>query len=418
MAENTERLATDRPDRASLEVVGTCSTEFGSIRYNEMSCRVEVNAKTSIRHSKERPLDFNGLVTCVYDRLQARGFKGGTLKVVEAYLIEWAKDDSYHPVRELLENTQWDSADRLPEVYSILGIEKDLLSMSLVRKWLLQAIALLHNTLEAPFGGEGVLVLNGAQGAGKTSFFRHLALRPEWFLEGAAIKDSDKDTTRRAVTHWITELGELETTMKSDVSALKAWITSAKDSYRLPYARTDTETPRTTSLCATCNSDRFLVDTTGNRRYWTIPIEHPIGYDRIQALDALQLWAQMYAVYTALDATERQHSFRLTSSEQQQLAKRNGYFEKPIKAETECRDILEAAEANPYIVWRVMTPTEWKEEQLTLRSYSADQIGKALQKIGLHRVQRRIPGKASPIKGYELPTATAEILPFSKEGRG
>lgn len=420
MAENTQALppatTKDKADRASLAIVGLTSCRFGSLRYNEMTRRIEVLAFAAISSERERPLDFDGLVAVVYDQLKAEGYKGGTIPVITAYLVEWAKDFSFHPVLALLKETEWDGVDRLPELYAIMGIEEDLFSQTLVRKWLYQCIAMLFNTAASPYGAEGVLVLNGAQGTGKTSLFRHLAMRPEWFLEGAAINNKDKDTIIRALAHWITELGELEATLKHDIAALKALITNPTDVYRAPYARADTEAPRRTSFCATCNSDRFLLDPTGNRRFWTVPIVRPMDYNKIQALNAVQLWAQIYAVFTALDHAEQQQSFRLSAFEMGQLAQRNGNYEKPIKAETECLDIIEAARANPATVWRFMTLTEWKEEQTALRAFSVEQIGAALKKIGIAKMRKRVAGQL--VWGLELPTTTAQITPFSKEGRG
>jgi putative DNA primase/helicase len=69
-----------------------------------------------------------------------------------------------------------------------------------------------------------------------------------------------------AVSHWVVELGELDSTFKkSDVSVLKAFITRRQDKLRRPYARRDSVFPRRTVFAGTVNDYQFLHDNTGNR---------------------------------------------------------------------------------------------------------------------------------------------------------
>lgn len=390
------------PDRLSIELVKAemLLREY-SARLNDVTQEIEVTGTTL----EGRKMDFPDLVTCLHSDIGGL-YKGCSLDVISEYVAYIARDEHYNPILEKLREKPWDGQPRRVEVYSLLGIADDALSRTLVDKWLLQTVALLFNDVERPFGAEGVLVLNGPQGAGKTSFFRHLALDPAWFLEGGTIKDNDKDTVRRVVTHWITELGEVESTLKSDISALKAFVTSSKDTYRLPYGRFDRKTPRRTSLCATCNSDRYLIDPTGNRRWWSVPITKRIPYEDIQKLDALQLWRE---ILTTVDQATTQEAkaklFRLEPSTQAELEKRNSGFEKPLKGELECLDILTQAEAEGY-VYTLQTVSQWRAEWIdTLRAYSVQQISAALTKLGLKQQRKRLAGSSFASKVWELPTS-------------
>lgn len=381
-------------------LMGEMALRGWSVKFNLLSQEIEIDARSE---TSKRLLSMDDLVTVLHSDLAGR-YKGCTLDNIHAYATYIAREDSYNPVLDFLNSQEWDGEDRLPILFELMGIEEDELSKTLVTKWLLQAVALLHNDEAAPYGADGVLVLNGGQGLGKTSLFRRLALRPYWFREGATIKDNDKDTTRRCVTAWITELGEVESTLKSDISALKAFITSDMDVYRPPYARSDRKVARRTSMCATCNSDRYLIDPTGNRRWWSVPISSNMDYEKIQALDAEQLWAQIYAIVSALDQKGRAACYRLTRSEQDQLAIRNGEFEKPLKGELECRDILEQAREQD-LIFTYMTITEWRAENIdALRQYSANQIGEALRHMGIEMKRKRINGGSSASKVYLLPT--------------
>lgn len=370
-------------------------------KFNVLSQEVELTARTVLSN---RPMSLDDMITVLHSDLADR-YKGCSLDILHAYVNYIAREYAYNPVLEYMKGLEWDGQSRKNALFDLMGIgEEDTLSRTLVFKWLLQCVAMLYNDEEKPFGAEGVLVLNGGQGLGKTSLFRRLALRPEWFGEGATIKDNDKDTTRRCVTRWITELGEVESTLKSDISALKAFVTSDIDVYRTPYARADRKAARRTSLCATCNSDRYLIDTTGNRRWWSVPIEKAMDYFEIQRFDAEQLWAEVFFLVSSCSDEERAACFRLSRAEQNALAVRNGEYEKPVKGELECRDLIAEAQDKDF-VWEFMTITEWRSLNAdALRPYSVQQIGAALEKMGIQQENRRKEGK--PTKGRFLPSRT------------
>ena len=117
------------------------------------------------------------------------------------------------------------------------------------------------------------LVLQGKQGAGKSSFFN--VLGGDWFDDsmGAA---NNKDDLIILHKSWIQEWGEIERTFsKRQSEELKAFITRRKDIFRPPYGRSALEFARQSIIVGTANGSDFLVDSTGNRRYWIIPVAHP-----------------------------------------------------------------------------------------------------------------------------------------------
>lgn len=245
----------------------------------------------------------------------------------------------YNPVLELIDNGEWDKVDYLGELVEILGIQKDdALSQTLLYKWLVQCYQMLKNDINHAYGADVMLVLQGPQGIGKTSFVRTIGIRPNFVKLGQYLDPRDKDTYRRCTSAWIVELGEIETTLKTDVERLKAFITAEKDEYRLPYGRADQNFARRTSLIGTCNSERFLIDPTGSRRFWTIPVDN-IDLNRLMSFDSLQLWRQIKVM-----CADQPNDFRLTKEERRQLEMRNCEHEKPLKAQEEIEDILADAE--------------------------------------------------------------------------
>lgn len=354
-----------------------------TVRYNETTRKSEILGIDNYNNN----YIVNSLPIIIYDQLNLM-YEKCPKSDVQDFLRVILMDNAYNPALEIIESGKWDGTDRLPELFQIMRIaDNDRLSKTLVFKWIWQNLSMLRNN-RGEFGADGLLVLQGAQGIGKTSFARKMALKNEFFGEGLQLDLRDKDTVIQAVSCWIGELGEIESTFKSDISALKAFISRATDKYRVPYGRTAEDNPRRTSFIGTCNSDEYLIDETGNRRYWTVPIPERIDLDALAAFDTLQLYLQIDEQY----ARNNVQGFRLKPDEITQLAERNGQHEKQLKGEFEIRDILFRAEKDN-LIFKEMTITEFKEYYSALKIYSANQIGVALKKIGITSERKRIDGE-------------------------
>jgi putative DNA primase/helicase len=208
---------------------------------------------------------------------------------VRDYLKVLARE--YNPVKEWIDSEPWDGNDRLPDFLGSLTTEESAqLKDMLLKKWLISCVAAAYekNGVEL----EGILVLQGAQGLGKTLWFKRLCdYNKGWLLEGATLNPSDKDSVKRAVSHWIVELGEIESTFKkSDIDQLKAFVTSRTDELRLPYDRAFTTYQRRTAFYASVNAREFLTDTSGNRRFWVLAVR---DINVNHGVNMQQLWAQV-----------------------------------------------------------------------------------------------------------------------------
>lgn len=205
----------------------------------------------------------------------------------------------YNPVADWIKSKAWDGVDRLPEIYGTLvvreGFPEDLKN-TLLRKWLLSAVAAALKP--SGFRGRGVLTFQGPQGIGKTSWVASLV--PDPILRDMVIKldhhldPNSKDSILGAISHWIVEIGELDSSFKKDVARLKGVLTSDSDKVRRPYARTESEYPRRTVFFATVNDNNFLVDSTGNTRWWTIPL---VSIKYQHGIDMQQIYAQLSNQY-------------------------------------------------------------------------------------------------------------------------
>ena len=239
---------------------------------------------------------------------------------LDSYLVAIADENRKNPVTDWVRLREWDGKDRIGELSKTLTLAEwfpDRMKRLLLTRWLISAVAAC---VADAFKTRGVLVLQGLQAIGKTSWFASLVPPSSgWFLDGVALDPEDKDSLKRVISHWIIELGELEATFKkADINKLKSYITSPVDVVRLPWARKFSDFPRRTVFCASVNQAEFLVDTTGNSRWWCLPCRR-INYKH--GIDLQQLWAQVLSLYRAGEP------WWLTKDEERDLDDLNRYFE-------------------------------------------------------------------------------------------
>jgi hypothetical protein len=281
-----------------------------TVRYNVIKKQLEF-VIPGAQYSREN--EFNSATSTVISMVEKAGMSS---RLVPEYLATIGDKTPFNPVITWVTSKPWDNRSRLEEFYSTIESASPL-KQKLIRKWLVQAI----DAAFAPEGiaGQGVITFLGAQGAGKTSFFRKLA-PPELnlVLTGLNLDLRTKDSTLIAVKFWIVELGELDASFrKSDLAALKAWLTQDVDVIRKPFARGESSMPRRTVFGGSVNERQFLQDKTGNRRFWVLPVDR---FDIHHSIDMQQLWAE---VRTLWEAGEPYH---LDESERNELNEHNDEF--------------------------------------------------------------------------------------------
>lgn len=362
-----------------------------SVKYNKITREVDItgaDSKFSYEHLN------NSLAIDTYDKLKLLYKKCNKSDVFD-YIGHIATLYAYNPVLDMINAGKWDGQDRLLELFRIMRIESgDSLSQTLIYKWLWQCLSMARNE-HGKYGAYGVLVLQGKQAVGKTTLARKFALKDDFFGEGLYLNFDDKDTIIRAGSCWIGELAEIETTFRGDKEKLKMFIGLPEDNYRSPYGRTKEKFSRRTSYVGTCNSEEFLIDETGNRRFWTIHIPERMDLEELENFNMLQLYLQVDE-----KVKHDVKGYRLTQNELEQLNERNSQHEKPLKSETEIRDIIYRAEKDNAL-FEDMTSTEFQQLYPALRNCTSNQIGIALKKIGVEQNYTRKDGKKAKL--YMLP---------------
>ena len=278
-----QRSASGRFLNTKDNISGVLQTHGVDVRYNVIKKRMEIDIPNTkfIADMKDEA----SLIE-IEDRCINMGIPHTK---VRDYLKILARE--YNPVKEWIDSIPWDGHSRMQRfLNSLVTHDSNQLKEMLMRKWLISCLAAAYeeNGVEL----EGILVLQGAQGLGKTLWFKRLCDYDRgWLLEGATLNPSDKDSVKRAVSHWIVELGEIESTFKkSDIDQLKAFVTAKTDELRLPYDRAFTTYQRRTAFYASVNAREFLTDTSGNRRFWVLAVK---DIDVNHGVDMQQLWAEV-----------------------------------------------------------------------------------------------------------------------------
>lgn len=253
----------------------------GEVRYNVITGETDlVGFKTLYKRFEsvkdnyvKQDLMIKHIVDEAYTTLK-EAYSGYTRELLIDYINTLAQANSYNPVLDLLKSNKWDGQDRLNMVYQYLQQDEDL-QQTLIRKWLIQCVAMLHNTGDRE--AEGILTIVGPQGVGKTAFFRNIVPNHHWMKSIESFDPDNKDKIMKATTTWIGELAEVEEMYKRDQGALKNFITSTVDEYRKPYDRSMTKAARIASYGATVNRTDFISDDSA-RRWWVIKMNRPNDY--------------------------------------------------------------------------------------------------------------------------------------------
>lgn len=204
-----------------------------------------------------------------------------------------ARENRFHPVRQYLDALKWDGKPRLNTwLVDYFGAEDNRYSQAVAAKWLIAGVARIY---KPGCKVDTALVLEGAQGARKSTALATLALREEWFTDRVE-QIGSKDAVLAVQGKLIVELAELETvTGKQEVGAVKAFLSRQNDRMRPPYGRRMIDAQRQCIFAGSVNEVEYLRDATGGRRFWPVKCG-AIDVEQLRAARE-QLWAEAVTRY-------------------------------------------------------------------------------------------------------------------------
>ncbi|HDM9178971.1 TPA: hypothetical protein P0372_002954 [Listeria innocua] len=213
-------------------------------------------------------------------------------------ILAVAAERSYHPIKEYLDHLpEWDGIDRVETLLiDYFNATDNSYTRAVTRKMMVAAVARIYHP-GTKF--DSVLILNGPQGIGKSTFFAKLA--GDWFSDSLTLTDmKDKAGPEKLQGYWILELGELAGMRKTDVEVVKSFISRSDDKYRASYGVNVESHPRQCIIVGSTNAESgFLRDITGNRRFWPVRISGDGKRKawQMSVYDVEQIWAETLVLY-------------------------------------------------------------------------------------------------------------------------
>ena len=212
---------------------------------------------------------------------------------IENALKVVAFNNRCNAVKDYIMSLQWDGKERIATLlHDYLGAEANLYTAEVMKKALVAAIARAFSNKGVKY--DTMIVFSGPQGIGKSTFLSKLGR--EWFSDSLYTFEG-KDAAELIQGTLINEIGELSAMTKSESEVVKQFLSKTHDIYREAYGRRTNKYPRRCIFFGSTNSESFLKDATGSRRFWPVRVgELPKTKDIFRDLDDEidQIWAEAY----------------------------------------------------------------------------------------------------------------------------
>jgi hypothetical protein len=267
------------------ELLAMLRTQAGQdrIRFNKFSQQIEMDG--AVLEGAER----------FYLTLAEQGYKVSKELAVDC-LVQVAHENPYNPVALYLEHVAATvepayigglaTAYLRPTDTGGVSIYDEMLRCTL--------IGAVRRVFEPGCKHDTACVLMGDQGARKSSFWQSLGGA---FFSDALGDISSKDDLMVLHRSWIMEWAEIDHIMgRKQAGQVKAFLSQATDLFRVPYGKATESFPRSGIIVGSTNrSTGFLVDDTGNRRFWVIPTT----CTEANPIDTPTLMAERDAIWSA-----------------------------------------------------------------------------------------------------------------------
>lgn len=273
----------------------------GAIRFNEMTERIDI-VKDLPWHRDGTVLDDMDEAFLMqyleenYDLMQEKN-------ITKAITVV-AGDNRYHPVRDKLNSLIWDGTPRVCHALRhFFGSEENELNYQCLKYFM---TGVIRRVFHPGCKFDEMFCLVGEQGAGKSTFFRFLAMNDEWFTDD--LKNlSDENVYRKMQGHLLIELSEMSATVNArNVEEIRSFLSRQKDTYKIPYDKHPKDRKRQCAFVGTSNNLNFLpFDRTGNRRFLAVETNmeqaevHILANEEESRTYIEQMWAEVMVDYIA-----------------------------------------------------------------------------------------------------------------------
>ena len=363
-----------------LDMLRPKGNEESKFRYNIFTQQIEIQGVVAknIEH--------------FYLQLSEMGYKISKDIALDC-LVKVAHENSYDPVRLYLEHVEAQVPpayiDRLSSTYlrPVDAAEpQPTLYDHMVKRTLIAAV---RRIFEPGCKHDHACVLMGDQGARKSSFWS--AIGGPFFSD--ALRDiSSKDDLMVLHRSWIMEWAELDAIVsKKHAGQVKGFLSQSTDMFRVPYGKATEAFPRRGIIVGSTNRDSgFLVDETGNRRFWVVPVtctlQNPIDVPNL-LIERDSIWAAAVAAYRAGETSI------LTIDQESQVQTENTTYlvESPWVAPIDAW--LRAPHNQPKVITTGLLLAEAIQKPIERQTRSDQmQVGNILRDLGYVRKRTTVDG--------------------------
>jgi hypothetical protein len=346
-----------------------------------------ISRKYYIRRSNES--DYremtDRIINQIFIEIMGSGLKVGKQKVQDVLFSEFIPGiDRIKEFYEKTTTTNKDSTDYIQLLADTIKLKNEAedrqLFNELFRKWFVGIVG--QGLME--FRNENVLIFSGDQAVGKTTWFNRIIPKQLREYTAKGMPDyRDKDSRIKMAENILINMDELYAMKRVEISELKSILSLEEIRDRPPYGRLTETFPRRASFCGSINSDTFLTDETGNRRFWVFEVMEAefekLTDDLVDKAhhQAYRLWKQGCRCY-------------LTKSENDQLNKRNLKYSLDSREEDLLLSYFTIPEnEDARSKWMKINDiiTEFEKGGYRASGNSQTMIGKALRKHGV--IQKR-----------------------------
>ena len=180
-----------------------------------------------------------------------------------------------NPLNEILSHFRFAIEDEYTDAVMIKKYYSELFHKYFMRMFI-KLEYIIRGEIDMIPPGDIVPILEGDQGIGKTRFCLLLSIEPpKYYVDMSDLQlTTSRDTVAKIRGKLIGELGELAGLKRTELEAIKAFISGTFDEMRRLYSESTVRSPRTISFIGTTNEREYLRDTTGNRRFWPVRIDY------------------------------------------------------------------------------------------------------------------------------------------------
>lgn len=249
----------EKPRKAQIDEIENFLLERYVFRYNVVTGKVEYHPHSRDKFEQVTDYKENSLL---------REIKKAQLKCSNTLLRTILYSDfcpEYNPFLSYFASLpEWDGVDHIAALAATVTTTENHWGMCF-RKWIVAAVA---SAINDKVINHTVLVFTGKQGIGKTTWIENLVPRElKDYLFSGTIQPNNKDTLINLSECFIINLDELESLSEKAIGSLKEIVTKSHVRIRRPYGRNNENLPRRASFAGSVNTDQFLTDTTGSRRF-------------------------------------------------------------------------------------------------------------------------------------------------------